>query len=358
MTKTYDYSRRSIPLLEWPAKDRETWEKAVTTGDFFDENGHAYRWRPRTKQTNAQQYGRWLGYLAWRGCLNPEDSPASRVTPEMVKEYGLHLKNLVAPRTRLSMLVGLKVTIQAMCPEKNWRWLQDMCNRVQRVAKPQRYKLGRMQPTEDIYTAAIKELRSLSSEITDLEEAIEYRDALMLALLAARPMRVRNFTSITLGKHLKQVENGWLISFTADETKTHQPIEFLVPDDLRGWFGHYLKKIRPLFPEAEISGRLWLNQYGARLGNGFVHSRITRLTKKLFGKPINPHMLRDCAASSLAMVSADLARMAAPLLGHRYFSTTERYYIQANNLEASRLLNDILAVVKKHTLQGEDYADR
>ena len=74
--------------------------------------------------------------------------------------------------------------------------------------------------------------------------------------------------------------------------------------------------------------------------------RITRLTRRLFGAPINPHLLRDCAASSLAAVSSDMARAAAPLLGHRHFSTTERYYIQADNLAASRRIGAILDQVK------------
>jgi site-specific recombinase XerD len=108
------------------------------------------------------------------------------------------------------------------------------------------------------------------------------------------------------------------------------------------WLERYLAEVRPLFPGAALTRRLWLNQDGPVTSPRFVYQRMTRLTRRLFGKPINPHLLRDCAASSLAMVSADVARTAAALLGHRHFSTTERYYIQANELEASRKLNAIL----------------
>jgi hypothetical protein len=41
-----------------------------------------------------------------------------------------------------------------------------------------------------------------------------------------------------------------------------------------------------------------------------------------------------------------MARAAAPLLGHRQFSTTERHYIQADNLAASRRLGSILDQLK------------
>jgi integrase len=133
------------------------------------------------------------------------------------------------------------------------------------------------------------------------------------------------------------------LSFAAPEVKNRLPLTFTLPKNLVPWLERYLAEVRPLFPGATSTKRLWLNQYGPVSSPRFVYLRIVRLTRRLLGKPINPHLLRDCAASSLAMVSGDVARSAAALLGHRHFSTTERYYIQGNDLEASRRLNAILA---------------
>jgi len=168
----------------------------------------------------------------------------------------------------------------------------------------------------------------------------------MLAFLAARPLRVKNFTALELGRHLVQTEEGWLISIPADETKTRQPISFELPESLVPWFERYLSTVRMLFPQAAESRRLWLGKDGVMRDSHAVYHRISKLTRRLFGTPINPHLLRDCAASSLAAVSADMARAAAPLLGHRSFSTTERHYIQADNLAASRRLGSILDQLK------------
>jgi site-specific recombinase XerC len=233
------------------------------------------------------------------------------------------------------MLVGLKVMMQAMAPERSWRWLQDVCNRVQINARPSKDKRARMRPTAEIFAAAIAELERLPADGLSIKQTVAYRDALMLAFLASRPLRVKNFTALELGRHLVQTEEGWLISVSAGETKTHQSISFELPEQLLPWFEHYLAEVRPLFPQAQVSSRLWLGKSGP-LGD-VIGSRITKLTRRLFGTPINPHLLRDCAASSLAAVSADVARAAAPLLGHRHFSTTERWYIQADNLAASTL---------------------
>jgi integrase len=40
-------------------------------------------------------------------------------------------------------------------------------------------------------------------------------------------------------------------------------------------------------------------------------------------------MFRDAAASTLATEAPEYVRLAAPLLGHRSFQTTEKYYRQA-----------------------------
>ncbi|MBQ0819610.1 tyrosine-type recombinase/integrase [Microvirga sp. HBU67558] len=351
MGRPVDPMRRALPVSEWPQVDQEAWAAAQVEDDIFDECGGAAHWASGTRRTNEQHYGRWLGYLLWTGQLDRDADPADRVTRERVRAYNLHLETLVAPRTRLSMLVGLKVMMQAMAPDRNWRWLQTTCNRVQINARPSKDKRTRMRPTAEIFAAAVAELERLPVGNLSLKQAVAYRDALMLALLALRPLRVKNFSSLELGRHLIPTEGSWLITIPAEETKTRQPISFELPEPLLPWFEHYLSAVRSLFPQAAESTRLWLSKEGVMRDSHAAYHRITKLTRRLFGTPINPHLLRDCAASSLAAVSADMARAAAPLLGHRHFSTTERFYIQADNLAASRRLGSILDQLKA---AGED----
>jgi site-specific recombinase XerC len=346
MARPVDLMRRALPRPEWPRADQDAWAAAQTAGDIFDEGGGAAHWALRTRQTNVQHYGRWLGYLLWIDQLDQGVSLANRVTRETVRAYNRHLETIVAPRTRLSMLVGLKVMMQAMAPDRNWRWLQDACNRVQINAKPSKEKQARMRPTSEIFAAAVAELERLPTDSLLHKQGLAYRDALMLALLAVRPLRVKNFAALELGHHLVSTESGWLITIPAEETKTRQPLSFELPGPLVPWFERYLGEVRVLFPQAIESTKVWLGKEGVMQDPRAVYHRITKLTRRLFGVPINPHLLRDCAASSLAAVSTDMARAAAPLLGHRHFPTTERYYIQADNLAASRRLGSILDKLK------------
>lgn len=85
------------------------------------------------------------------------------------------------------MLVGLKEVTRAMAPDQNWRWLQDLCNRLGRTAKPSKDKAKRIRSSIEIYEAAFKGLSDLADGPLDLKHCLVYRDHLMLAFLTARP---------------------------------------------------------------------------------------------------------------------------------------------------------------------------
>jgi hypothetical protein len=100
----------------------------------------------------------------------------------------------VAPRTVVSALVGLKVMMKAMVPDQDWRWLADVCNALNRSAKPIKQKGPRMRPTGEIYAAALAEMdRLLATSLTRRIERVGIACP-MLAFLAARLFRLKNFT--------------------------------------------------------------------------------------------------------------------------------------------------------------------
>ena len=73
-----------------------------------------------------------------------------------------------------------------------------------------------------------------------------------------------------------------------------------------------------------------------------IYDRIRARTKEQFGIALNPHLFRDSAATTMAIADPANVRLAAPLLGHRTFTTTERYYRQARAQEAHRGFVDVL----------------
>jgi len=343
-------SRRYLAFDLWPSGDRAAWRAAIAKGDILDGQGPAAHWADATKQTNVQHYSRWLGFLVAEALLREDLRPEERVTPDPVRTYVARLQAEIAPRTVVSALVGLKVVIKAMAPYANWRWLADVCNALNRRSSPSKDKRARMRPTGEIYAAAHAELSRLNK--TALRRRIDrvaFRDTLMLAILAARPVRLRNLAGIRIGNHLVQQGDVLLLAFPAEEVKNRRPLEHALPDSVGPFVQTYLERIRPSFLKGGVSDALWLGFEGKPLAPQSVYGRIMLVSRRLLGVAINPHLLRDCAATSLASLSPAAALSAAALLGHQSFATTERHYIRANQLEAGRVVNAILADVRSRT---------
>lgn len=71
-----------------------------------------------------------------------------------------------------------------------------------------------------------------------------------------------------------------------------------------------------------------------------------QVTKRLTGVRIPPHFFRDAAATSLARLSPQDARLIRALLGHSSFGVAERHYIRACTIEAGRNYASVLVSLK------------
>jgi integrase len=91
-----------------------------------------------------------------------------------------------------------------------------------------------------------------------------------------------------------------------------------------------------------VDNFLWVSSDGSPMTQISIYDRIRKHTAEAFGVAINPHLFRDAAATTLAIADPEHVRVAAPLLGHRTFTTTERHYQQAKTLEAHRAYVDVL----------------
>ena len=69
--------------------------------------------------------------------------------------------------------------------------------------------------------------------------------------------------------------------------------------------------------------------------------------------PINPHLFRDCAATTIAIEDPEHVRIASQILGHRSAATTERYYNQAQTIDAARRYQDFLVALRNGTMKTD-----
>jgi integrase/recombinase XerD len=123
-------------------------------------------------------------------------------------------------------------------------------------------------------------------------------------------------------------------------------MEMPFPEALVGHLQCYLDEHRPalqvgrskLGETRPATEALWLGKGGRMLGKSAISLQIRRHTEEAFGQSVNPHLFRDCAATSIAIQDPEHVRMILPILGHATLATSERHYNQAGTLEASRRL--------------------
>jgi integrase len=335
--------RKSLPLSDWPPADRLAWAAAIQPGaDVFEDAGHAARWAASTRAAVQYDYGRWLGFVARSEPDALRLDPASRASSDRLLRFLAHLAETAGSVSRHSTLRHLRDALVVMAPGWDRRGLDRLVAQLERDRQP-RPKPPRMISTQRLIALGYELMERVpTGGILGPQDLLAYRDGLMIALLASRPLRRRNFVAIEIGRHLIRVGDGFHLAFDRSETKTGQPIETDVPADLVPRLVRYLAEIRPRFPRARNHRALWAGFKGGLRGQA-VYDAIAARTQVAFGHVVNVHLFRDCAATTIAITQPGQIGVARDLLGHASLHTTNAYYIQARSLEASRLHAEVVS---------------
>jgi integrase len=336
--------RTCLPRHRWPQIDRQLWDLALTPVGLLEETGgERVRHRPKSNEKAETGYGRWLTFLSGQGWLDAEAPPSARITRDRVKAYVAKLQALGNKKnTILGRLQELDEVAKVVAPEAELGFLKTIASRVRAMPEVPKDKRSRMVGTHCLIDLGFALMDGAGSQSTPRRAAIMFRDGLLIAMLALVPLRRGNLASLTLGATLIQVGDGWQIAIPAEASKNHDPLDFPWPEMLNAALRTYLEVHRPLLSgqvhrwTAAIGGRLWVSSHGSPLTEMAIYDVIRKRTETAFGEPINPHLFRDEAATAMAIHDPGHVRAAGPLLGHRHQATTERYYQQAQSVEASR----------------------
>jgi integrase/recombinase XerD len=352
-----DPDRRCWPLAEWPDTDRHLWLSALVPGDLLEAGGSRAKFTENTNRGIVEGYGRWLQWLDRQGRLDQTNSPAERITLDRVRAYLADLERHNATQTVINRLIHLSVAAQVMDPKRAWSWIRRLARPIQARHRPARPKRPRLVATSELFDLGLQLMEAAERMNAACPRATAFRDGLAIALLAARPLRMRNFVDLTLGRTVVLCTQWW-IQIPAAETKTREPIDLAWPEPLIASLETYLNCHRPVLAQRHgrwtrpIGQALWLSRDGSPMTKRGIYDRITRCTLKGLGKAINPHLFRDCAATTIALEDPHHVRIASPLLAHRALSTTEKHYNQARNVEASRTMQNYLLSLRRGSARG------
>jgi integrase len=340
--------RACLPVPKWPDADRKMWHDACAAVDLLDENAGARASHSKASNHKAEKgYGRWLTFLIAKESACIAEPPANRITADRVRSYVdslIALDNSTA--TILARLQELGEVARVVGPGRSWTFINAISSKIRARHRPARDK-SNLRLSDELLSLGV-ELIDHASRANGLPAAILHRDGLLIALFALIPLRRRNMAGLRLYKNLIAIDTNWLIALDASETKTHAPLEMNWPDELLAPLNAYLSIHRPLLASSlgrwskPTGNALWVSSDGSPMTEIAIYDRIRKHTKDAFGVAMNPHLFRDAAATTLAITDPEHVRVAAPLLGHRTFITTERHYQQAKALEAHRTYIDAL----------------
>jgi len=340
--------RACLPIDQWPEADRRLWLAACAAGDILDEEVGARSAHARISNTKAAKgYGRWLTYLALSAPETLTEPPADRVTPERVRAYVDSLIEIGnSTHTILARLQELGEVAKVIDRNRQWSFINDLASKIRARHRPARDK-SNLRLSSELVDLGIKLMRS-AEDLVGLDAAIAHRDGLQTAFLALIPLRRRNLAGLVLDRTLVREGSSWIVAFTEDDTKTHAAFEIGLPDVLRTPLETYLSIYRPVLVARAgrwtrpVEGALWVSSDGSPMTQMAIYDRIRAKTKQHFGVALNPHLFRDAAVTTLAVADPAHVRLAAPLLGHRTFTTTEKYYRQAQAHDAHRAFVEAL----------------
>jgi integrase/recombinase XerD len=343
-----DPERRCKPIAEWPARDRALWEAALAPGDLFEDGGARTKHSEISNRNAVYGYGRWLAWLEFQGLLDGLASPADRITPDRVKAYIAELAKHNSTQTILNRLQELHAVAVVMDPNRDWSWIHRLHSQVRFRHKPARPKGARVTGVRELLDLGIHLMEAAEQETTPCKRAIVFRNGLMIALLAARLLRLRNLTGLVLNRTVVLRGTQWWIEIPASETKTKQPIVAPWPEGLDGYLETYLARHRSVLAALHQESRrppgdaLWIAKTGSPMDRRTIYATIVHLTHKSFGRPINPQLFRDCGITSISVEAPRDIGIASPILGHQSPRTTEKYYNQARAIEAARRMQEVL----------------
>jgi integrase len=324
----------------WPAADRALWHESLASSDLFETGGVASRWRFKTIQRAKYAYARWLQHVNDKFPEVMSLPAAARVTPERVKSYIVELAKTTSAVSVAASLGHLVLALRAIAHERDWRWITQLqCRQLARATC--RDKRPSMVPADQLYGLGLR-LMSDAEHNEEVRDDLAYRDGLIIALLASRPLRRKNLAAIRIGKHAIDSGEQIRISFEAHEMKGGRPFECWLPGSLVRCYRRYVDEVRPRFFGASSHDYLWCSRKGNALTPDGIYQVIVKRTAEAFGKPVHPHLFRDIAATAIATDRPDQVHLARDLLGHASPETTERHYLHAQSVKAGATYGDLV----------------
>src|SRR5262252_3841653 len=344
---------RSLPLDQWPGADRSAWRVACQPAERLKRGGAASHMKNITRSDLARRYGYFLDHVQRTEGLDLNAPAAALVIPDRVDRYIAELTARVGSVTLHGSIYKLRRMAQLLAGDRDFTWLTEIEKDLALVMQP-KSKFGRLVYSNVIIEAgmALMAEADVATHRSPMARARQFRSGLMMALLGAHPIRLKNFSSLQIGRSFVKVNDTWWIVLAAAETKERKPDERPVVFYLTPWIDRYLSTHRPVLSRAdEPPASLWLSSNdGGPMTYSGVENVISNTTLATIGIDISPHLFRTAGASTAAVYAKAHPHLASALLHHTDPRVTEEHYNRATSISAAQSYASLI----KNYRNGDD----
>lgn len=341
------HGRRRLAVCDWPQADRDAWARATAPSSPLDlDRAKSRNWRPTTRRFVEEGYGRWLAWLEDRIDIHATDV-VLRTTREHVEAYRCMLVGAnCAPYTISARIAAIANAVKSIRPAHDWTWLARGAWRMHQDARPAKDVADKLQPIQDVLHLGRELMTSAdaiqaAAGVVPTDAAVMFRDGLLVAFQALRPLRRRNLGSIALSQ-FEARGDALFLKFAAGEMKGHVAFEVPWPSELRDALSRYLSVYRPALLCGKEIEALWVGTHGGPLGEGNVVHRLVLRTKRRFGRGINAHSFRHNVATTVAEEAPEAVSILPEVLAHKEQRTSEKYYNLSKGTRATERLQRVV----------------
>lgn len=224
-------------------------------------------------------------------------------------------------------------------------WLLHQARILENLQKPEKSKVSRIVPPQDLFQLGMDLCKRASKLKIGTPAAVDYRNGLLIALLALRPLRISNLIELELGEviidcGIVDIKNQ-KISWPCKSMKNRHSYEVSIPKGIIDPMENYIGLYRNILAGNHETNKLWLTREGGRaLSIEQARQVIKRTTKAHLGVDVCPHLFRDSNASWIAEnMPEDSFWLIPETLAHISSNSSKTYRKNADQVFAQQAVN-------------------
>lgn len=347
--------RLSLPLAAWPAAWRKLWVEAMSLGAEFDEDGPGAHLAPDTKRELRKRLEQFAGFLSRQGPLSA--TPGAALTSGPINAYAAELRRRrLRPTTVAGYLRDVREAVRLMEPAADLRFIRAAVRRLSiRARKAPPLDRAFVEPIA-LYRAGLARMIRVAVQAYEKADvkAVQFGDGLLMAVAACTRDRLKNLSSIGLGRNLAFGEPRYILQFEPHETKGRKHHVSELPSRLSPFIDEYLAVHRAQLLQDRSSDILFISCYRGPLSRQSMYIRFRSATLQELGVELTPHDVRGAAVTDLVEKHPELVDMAPDLLHHSSSRTTHAHYIRARQIVAQRRYLEVYEAARQDALDALD----